>query len=58
MKKIETLDFDIFEIKKETNSNELLTVTTFLLHKHKIFSKFKIQVETFMYFIAKIQTEL
>ena len=57
MKKIETLDFDIFEVKKETNSNELLTVATFLLHKHKIFSKFKIQVETFMYFIAKIQTD-
>jgi hypothetical protein len=54
---IETPDFDIFQVQKETKGNELITVTTFLMHKLRVFTKFKIHVEVFMSFIAKIQSQ-
>jgi hypothetical protein len=34
---LQTTDFDIFQVKKATNENELITVTTFILHKHRLF---------------------
>ena len=34
---VQTLDFDIFSIRKTTKENELLTTITYLLHKHKLF---------------------
>lgn len=30
-------DFDIFSIRKWTKENELITITTYLLHKHRLF---------------------
>jgi hypothetical protein len=55
MDKINTHDFDIFEVRKNTKENELITITTFLLHKHKIFKSLKISMEKYMSFITKIQ---
>jgi 3'5'-cyclic nucleotide phosphodiesterase len=46
----------LFTIRKETKENELIAVTTFILHKHRIFQSLKISVETFMSFISKIQS--
>jgi hypothetical protein len=49
-----TTDFDLFTIRKETKENELIAVTTYILHKHRIFQSLKISVETFLAFISKI----
>lgn len=54
MEIIDTLDFNIFEVRDSTKKNELITVASFLFHKHRFYSKLNIPVETFMSFIAKI----
>ena len=51
-----TADFDIFSVRKSTKENELITAVTYILHKHKIFQSLKINFETFMMFISKIQS--
>jgi hypothetical protein len=53
---VETENFDIFAVSASTKNNELLTVTTYLLNKEKIFSALKIKVETYLAFIQKIQS--
>lgn len=53
---MDTFDFDIFTIRKETKENELITTTTYLLHKHRIFQNLKISVEKYLTFISKIQS--
>lgn len=53
---VQSVDFNIFTLKKATKDNELITITTFLLHKHKLFQTLRINIETFMTFIAKIQS--
>ena len=34
---IQTLDFDIFSIRNSTKENELITVITYIMHKHRLF---------------------
>jgi hypothetical protein len=34
---IETEDFNIFDVRRDTKENELITSITFLLHKNRIF---------------------
>jgi hypothetical protein len=56
LEKIESKDFNIFNLQKSTNENELLVGVTFLLHKNDIFSKANISMQTFVKFIGKIQS--
>eukprot|EP00347_Sterkiella_histriomuscorum_P000561 403375374 len=53
---IETQDFNIFEIKDLTRGHELITVSSFIFQKHKFFLKLNIQVESFISFVAKVQS--
>ncbi len=55
LKKIDTLDFNIFKIQQYTLSNELVTVTSYILAKENIFASKKLQISTFLNFIEKIQ---
>ena len=50
MEIIDSHDFNIFEVKRSTKENELITVTTYLLHKHNIFFNLAIKMETFFNF--------
>ena len=43
-------------MRDSTKENELITSVTYLLHRHKVFQSLKISVETFLTFIAKIQS--
>jgi hypothetical protein len=56
MEIIDSHEFNIFEVKKHTKENELITVITYLLHKHHIFSNLKIRMETFLKFISAVQS--
>ena len=48
-------EFDIFELHKETNGNEMITLATYLVHKHNLFVELAIEFKTFGTFISSIQ---
>lgn len=48
------LDFNIFNLAKETDSNELITVVTHILAKENIFDSLNLKFDSFMRFITKI----
>jgi hypothetical protein len=56
LEKIETVEFNIFTVRKTTLENELVTVITYLLHKEQLFSSININIDTWMRFITKIQS--
>ncbi len=51
-----TNKFDVFQVKKSSNENELLLTETFILHKQKLFSHLNISVDVFLAFMNKIQS--
>ena len=51
---VETSDFDVFELQRETKNNELVVLTNFLMKKHDLFSNLKINQETFYNFSKSI----
>jgi hypothetical protein len=51
-----TIDFDIFQLRKTSKDNELVTLSTYLMHKHKYFQSLKIVVDIFVSFMSKIQS--
>ena len=53
--KVQAYDFDIFALQKETNGNEMVALTTYLLHKHDMFVNLAIDPDTFNRFITTIQ---
>ena len=48
-------DFNIFDLHKETNGNEMVTLTTYLVYKHNLFVDLTIDLNTFGMFIRNIQ---
>lgn len=48
-------EFDIFELHNETNGNEMVTLTTYLMYKHNLFYEIAIELSTFATFIRNIQ---
>ena len=54
LRKIEMLDFNIFKIQEDTQDNELVAVTSYILAKENIFAKLSISLETYMKFIQRI----
>lgn len=54
MEKLDTLEFDIFDLKEKTNDKELTTLTSLLLHKHSLYSHFHIPINKFLRFMDKI----
>jgi hypothetical protein len=55
LNKIESIEFNIFKIQLCTVSNELVTITSFILAKENIFASKKLPVNVFLSFIEKIQ---
>ncbi len=50
------MDFNIFTVRKETNENEMITVSTFLLVKEDLLRKVNIPLDIYLAFIGKIQS--
>ena len=55
LKKITSYDFDIFDLRTNTNENELITVVSHILAKESLFDMLPINNEKFMNFIHKVQ---
>ena len=55
LNKIETLDFNVFKIQQYTVSNELVTITSYILAKENIFASKKLPISTYLNFMEKIQ---
>ena len=55
LSKIEEYDFNIFNLKKHSNENELVTICSYVLAKEKIFDELPIVNEKYLPFIKKIQ---
>ena len=55
LKKITSYDFDIFDLRANTNENELITVVSHILAKESLFDMLPINNEKFMNFIHKVQ---
>lgn len=51
---IESLEFNIFKIQECTMSNELVTVSSYILAKENIFLSQKMPLEVFLNFMEKI----
>ena len=55
METVDSHDFNIFEVKRSTKENELITIMTYILHKHNVFSSLSIKMETFFNFANSVQ---
>ena len=55
LEQAQDFEFDIFKLHKETNGNEMITLATYLTHKHDLFVKLAIEPNTFSKFIRYIQ---
>lgn len=55
LERCEEFEFDIFELERETNGNELIVCSTFLLMKHDLFTNLAIDLHTYLKFISNIQ---
>lgn len=54
LNRVDQVEFNIFNVRKSTMENELVTVITYLLHKEQLFSALNINMDIFMRFINKI----
>lgn len=52
---VDQLDFNVFYVREQTLQNELTTITTFILAKENLFQSLKINLDTYLNFIEKIQ---
>lgn len=55
LERCEDFNFKIFTVRKETQKNEMVVITTYLLRKHNMFINLKIDPEVFMRYMRKIQ---
>lgn len=55
LRKLETLDFNIFKLQAFTRENELMVVSTVILQKEGIFHKLSVKQEAFLRFEEHIQ---
>lgn len=56
LEKCETLDFNIFKLRRETEKNELFVLSNYLMNKHDFFNILNIDPEVFGHFTKKIQS--
>ena len=52
---VQDYEFDIFALSKETNGNEMIVLTTYLMHKHDMFLNLAIDPISFSNYISEIQ---
>lgn len=55
LRKIETLEFNIFKLQAYTQDNELMVVASFILSKEGIFTRLPVKQEAFLRFEERIQ---
>ena len=51
---VDKFEFNIFELNKQTNGNEMITLATYLIHKHNLFVDLTVEFNTFGIFIIKL----
>jgi hypothetical protein len=56
LSQVQDFEFDIFDLSKETNMNEMIVCSTYLFQKHNLFEDLIIDPKTFELFITSIQT--
>jgi hypothetical protein len=56
LNKIQTIEFNIFNIKEDSKDNELVTVICHIMAKERIFDNLPIVSEKFLAFIRKVQS--
>ena len=54
LEKVLDFDFNIFSLKKFSNNNELVVLTSYIFAREKIFDNIPIENEKFIPFIKKI----
>lgn len=52
---IQDFEFDIFALSKETDGNEMILLTSYLMHKHDMYLNLAIDPVTFNKYISQIQ---
>ena len=52
---VNQFEFNIFDLHNETNGNEMITLSTYLIYKHNLFVELTIELNTFGMFIKNIQ---
>jgi len=52
---VNELEFNIFDLSRETNYNELVVLATYLMYKNDMFVNLTIEPKTFSIFIKSIQ---
>ena len=50
------MDFNVFTVRRETNENEMITVSTHIMVKEGLLNKLDIPIDLFLAFIGKIQS--
>lgn len=55
LKDLTSIDFDIFAFKEVVEEKEMFVITSYLMHKHQLFSAMKMDPELFFKFITRIQ---
>lgn len=53
--RINTLDFDIFNFKDIVEEKEMFVITSYIMHKHDLFTGCKIDPEVYFKFITRVQ---
>lgn len=55
LKGINQLDFDIFNFKEVVNEREMFVLTSYIMHKHELFTALKMDPEWYFKFITRMQ---
>ena len=55
LEKVETDQFDVFLMRKETGKQEPVVISSYLMDKHNLFSAMKIDPDTFQSYMVAIQ---
>ncbi len=56
LKDVNQMSFDIFARSRETNGNELVVCSTYIMEKHNLFEECMIDPKTFSRFVESVQT--
>lgn len=53
--KCDSIDFDVFNFKEVVEEREMFVLTSYLMHKHQLFSALKMDPELYFKFISRVQ---
>eukprot|EP00345_Euplotes_harpa_P011746 CAMPEP_0168338912 /NCGR_PEP_ID=MMETSP0213-20121227/13146_1 /TAXON_ID=151035 /ORGANISM="Euplotes harpa, Strain FSP1.4" /LENGTH=156 /DNA_ID=CAMNT_0008344839 /DNA_START=116 /DNA_END=586 /DNA_ORIENTATION=+ len=55
LEQVDSIDFDVFKFKQETQEQEMLVLTSHLMDMHGLFKSFKMNPEIYFKFIKRVQ---